>query len=92
MLALFPVDAGGQGQCVIAGELIRGHQPGSDTAGADEILALGDVELGVAYPVPQGALVHQCEPGDMPQRLLLLDTMPRLADDQHYLTLVIQLL
>ena len=92
MLAPLAVDAGAEGQVVEGGKFIRANQPWADTARMHEILALGDIELGVAHPVAQGALVHQGEPGDMVQGLVLWNAVPGLADHQYDFALVIQLL
>ena len=59
----------------------------NDAARAVEILALGDVELGVPHPVADGAFVAECDGGDVVQRVALLDVPAGLADDQHQLAL-----
>src|SRR5882757_4654982 len=58
-----------------------GHDPGPEAAGGIEILALGDVEFGVADPVADGALVAQRDGRDVVERGTLRNVATGLADD-----------
>ena len=73
-------------------DLVGRHQPRADAAGRIPILALRDVELAVANPVADGALVAQRRAGDMVERLSCAIRRPAAADHQRDLALIVELL
>src|ERR1700730_5154510 len=73
-------------------ELVGGHDPWPDAAGAVKILALGDVERTVPQPVAHAALVAQGQPADEGERALPRDMPPLFADHQDHFSFVVELL
>ena len=68
------------GNLALVGE---GHEPGSDRTGTVEILALGDIELGMAHPVSDGALVAQGQCCDVVQRVAFRNPAATGADESQ---------
>ena len=92
-MAEFAVDVGREVQVVEVADLVERHQPGAERAGRLPVLALGDVELGVANPVADRAFVAEGETGDVLARTLSSGirrpALPMTDDD---LALVVELL
>ncbi len=78
-------------QRIATRQLIGRNHPGTEGAGALEILSLSHVEFRVAQPVPDGSFIHQGHPGDVIPCPRFRYPSPLLADDQHNLTLVVEL-
>jgi len=55
------------------------------------VLSLGDIELGVADPIPDCALVAERQPGDVAPGFAHRNTSTWFADDDHYLAFVVEL-
>ena len=90
MLTLFTVDPGRDCEVAIALELIRGHHPGPDSTGAVKVFALGDVELTMAHPVADAALLQDSQAGNVIFGLVFADPSAGLADDDCDLSLIIE--
>ena len=67
------------------------HQPRTHGAGPVKVLALGDIELGMAHPVADGAFIAEGKPSKLRQRLALGNAPAALANDDDDLALIIQL-
>jgi len=71
--------------------LFLGHHPGAEWAGADEVLAGGDL-LGMKLPFADAAVVENGVAGDMLHRLFLRNVATAFADDHGEFAFPVELI